>query len=421
MSLSLTRLTWIALAAAVTLALALALLATSAPAAAQPGGDPTGEVTGGSEPVPTTHAPTPNDPVVCSLGSDRSNRPFATYDQYGPLRAALLDTANFGPGGIVPETVTIRAGVSTIDGVAVAGCDVFWASGMFSIDPAEVSTLVSAVLNGMVLIIDADFASPFVAPQNAILNALDGSSSSEGSACPNASAGGAISSADNPATNGPFGDVRNGTFATSFSSLVSPAAGDHAVVTCGASTVRMVIPPGKLGSGSGLVMAGGDPSALDIFLPGGSLSNPNNETLYLNAFASSVATNAPPDCSGATATPNSLWPPSGKFRTVTVAGVTDPDGDPVAITIIGVTQDEPVSGLADGNTSPDAASGATSTQVRLRAERRGSGDGRIYTIAVRATDGKSGTCTGTALVGVAHQASGPAVNSAPPSYDSFGI
>jgi hypothetical protein len=107
---------------------------------------------------------------------------------------------------------------------------------------------------------------------------------------------------------------------------------------------------------------------------------------------------------------------------VTVGGVTDPDGDPVAITIIGVTQDEPVSGLADGNTSPDAASGATSTQVRLRAERRGSGDGRVYTIAIRATDGKGGTCTGNATVGVAQsRASGPAINSAPPSYDSFGI
>ena len=419
MSLSLTRLTWMTVATAVT----LALVAGSAHAAAHPGGDRTGEVTGGSEPVPTTHAPTPNDPVVCSLGSDRSNRSFATDEQYEPLRAALLDAANFGPGGIVPETVTIRGGVSTIDAAAVAGCDVFWASGMFSIDPAEVSTLVSAVLNGMVLIIDADFASPFVAPQNAILNALDGSSSSEGSACPNASGGGTISSADNPATNGPFGDVRNGTFATSFSSLVSPAAGDHAVVTCGASTVRTVIPPGKLGTGSGLVMAGGDPSALDIFLlAGSSLANPNNETLYLNAFASSVATNTPPDCSGATATPNSLWPPSGKFRPVTVGGVTDPDGDPVEMTIVGVTQDEPVSGRADGNTSPDAASGATSTQIRLRAERRGSGDGRVYTIAIEATDGKGGTCSGTAPVGVMqNQASGAAVNSAPPSYDSFGI
>ena len=52
-------------------------------------------------------------------------------------------------------------------------------------------------------------------------------------------------------------------------------------------------------------MAGGDPSALDLFLTGG-LSNPSNRILYLNAIASSVATttNAPPTVTIDSASPS---------------------------------------------------------------------------------------------------------------------
>jgi len=112
--------------------------------------------------------------------------------------------------------------------------------------------------------------------------------------------------------------------------------------------------------------------------------------------------NRPPDCSKATADPNLLWPPNHKFRTVTVGGVTDPDGDPITITITGVTQDEPLNGLGDGNTAPDAQLGPSSDSVLLRAERSGKGDGRVYRIAFTASDGKGGTCSGVVTVGVPH-------------------
>jgi hypothetical protein len=115
----------------------------------------------------------------------------------------------------------------------------------------------------------------------------------------------------------------------------------------------------------------------------------------------SVDVNAPPSCSDVTAGP-SLWPPNHKYRLRTLTGATDPDGDPVTITILGVTQDEPLNGLADGNTSPDAKPGGTSDQVFLRAERSGLGDGRVYRIAFLADDGQGGTCTGVAVVGVPH-------------------
>ena len=81
-----------------------------------------------------------------------------------------------------------------------------------------------------------------------------------------------------------------------------------------------------------------------------------------------------------------------------VMGVTDPDGDSVTITVTGVTQDEPVNAKDDGNTSPDAVIQAGAALVR--AERSGTGNGRVYEISFKADDGKGGSCTGKVKVGV---------------------
>jgi hypothetical protein len=130
-------------------------------------------------------------------------------------------------------------------------------------------------------------------------------------------------------------------------------------------------------------------------------------------------TNSPPDCSGVAPSRGSLWPPNHKLRTIIVSGATDPDGDPVVITITGVTQDEPVDGTADGNTSPDAVAGASGDQVSLRAERSGRGDGRVYRIAYVATDPSGASCSGTVTVAVPHDRRGaPAVDSGG-AYDSM--
>jgi hypothetical protein len=112
-----------------------------------------------------------------------------------------------------------------------------------------------------------------------------------------------------------------------------------------------------------------------------------------------------------TATPSSLR--HGGFRTVTLGGATDPDGDAVTITITGVTQDEPV------GRRPDARPGAGSHQVELRAQRRPRGDGRVYRIAFTASD-DADECSGVVTVEVRRHKKQPAVDSAPPSYDSFG-
>ena len=113
-------------------------------------------------------------------------------------------------------------------------------------------------------------------------------------------------------------------------------------------------------------------------------------------------TNSPPGCGSVAPSKASLWPPNHKLRTITLSGATDPDGDPVAITITGVTQDEPVNGKADGNTSPDVVAGPNAGQVKLRAERSGRGDGRLYSIAYVAKDPSGASCSGIVTVTVPH-------------------
>ena len=125
-----------------------------------------------------------------------------------------------------------------------------------------------------------------------------------------------------------------------------------------------------------------------------------------------IPPNRPPDCSDVRATPSSLGAPNHRFLTVTISGATDPDGDPVDLEITGVTQDEPVG-------APDAVAGPAPNRVRLRAERDPHRDGRVYRIAFEADDGHGGACTGFATAGVRKGSQAP-VDSAPPSYDSFG-
>jgi hypothetical protein len=109
--------------------------------------------------------------------------------------------------------------------------------------------------------------------------------------------------------------------------------------------------------------------------------------------------NRPPDCSRAQPSLRMLWSPDHKFVNINVLGVTDPDGDPVTIRINRIFQDEPVKGNGDGNTSPDGA-GINTPSAKVRAEREGSGNGRVYHIGFTASDGNGKICCGEVRVGV---------------------
>lgn len=106
--------------------------------------------------------------------------------------------------------------------------------------------------------------------------------------------------------------------------------------------------------------------------------------------------NQPPDCSDAAGSVSTLWPPNGRYAAVNVLGVTDPDGDPVSITVTSIRQDEPT-----GANAPDGTGIGTAT-ARVRSERLGSGDGRVYHIGFTADDGDGAACTGIVRVAVPH-------------------
>jgi hypothetical protein len=138
---------------------------------------------------------------------------------------------------------------------------------------------------------------------------------------------------------------------------------------------------------------------------------------YVSPSWQPIPRNQPPDCSSVAASRPVLATPNRRFVAITLDGATDPEGDPVTITVDGVTQDEPVESRGDA-TTPDAIDDGEG-QVRIRAERDPRGDGRVYRIAFTAADGQGGSCSGTVIVSVPRKRHKSAIDSAPPSYDSF--
>jgi hypothetical protein len=74
------------------------------------------------------------------------------------------------------------------------------------------------------------------------------------------------------------------------------------------------------------------------------------------------------------------------------------DAEPT-VTLVSVTSNEPDNGEGDGNTTDDIVI-VSDTCFRLRAERAGGGDGRVYTITHQVTDdcGNSTTVQATVTV-----------------------
>jgi cysteine-rich repeat protein len=129
--------------------------------------------------------------------------------------------------------------------------------------------------------------------------------------------------------------------------------------------------------------------------------------------------NDAPDCSAAAPRPCALWPPNHALRPVEIEGIVDPDGDRLAITVRGIRQDEPIEGLGDGHFCPDGA-GVGTASPRLRVERAGSGNGRVYHVAFTASDGRGGLCSSTIQVCVPHDRRRPACIDEGPLVDSTG-
>ena len=142
----------------------------------------------------------------------------------------------------------------------------------------------------------------------------------------------------------------------------------------------------------------------------GYLDCPDTYHVLASGPTTTMVANRSPVCTYVAAVPERLWPPNHQLNPVVVAGVTDPDNDAVSVQVTAVTQDEPISGMGSGDTAPDAVISATGT-VQVRAERGGSGDGRVYRILFSAVDGRGGSCTGIVIASVPPSNNGTAIDS----------
>jgi hypothetical protein len=113
-----------------------------------------------------------------------------------------------------------------------------------------------------------------------------------------------------------------------------------------------------------------------------------------------------PVISGVAATPDTLGPPNHNMIDVTVAYQTvdlGADGHTIVTTApscgLAATSNEPVNGTSDGNTSTDWLI-VDAHHVQLRAERAGTGTGRVYTIAIRCVDAAGNPSSAAATVRV---------------------
>jgi hypothetical protein len=116
-----------------------------------------------------------------------------------------------------------------------------------------------------------------------------------------------------------------------------------------------------------------------------------------------------------------LWPPDHKYTTVNVTDLVasasdlcDPSVNINSVVIASVSSDEPENSVGDGNTLNDIVIAPGCKSVQLRAERIGSGNGRVYTITFKVTDGSGNSTTATAKVTVPKSQNGsPAIDDGP--------
>ncbi len=116
----------------------------------------------------------------------------------------------------------------------------------------------------------------------------------------------------------------------------------------------------------------------------------------------------PPVISNAAADQPVLWAPNHDMVNVTLNyGVTDNCDAAAAIACsVSVSSNEPANAPGSGNTSPDW-NVIDAHHVQLRAERSGSGTGRVYTNTITCTDTSGNSASQNVLVTVPHDQGNP--------------
>lgn len=111
-----------------------------------------------------------------------------------------------------------------------------------------------------------------------------------------------------------------------------------------------------------------------------------------------VRDTTPPVIVSAAAQPATLWPPNHKLVPVTVRAEVTDTCSATTWKILRVSSNEAVNGHGDGNTGPDWVITGDHT-LNLRAERAGTGNGRVYSIVIQAKDA-AGNVSATKVVTV---------------------
>jgi hypothetical protein len=120
-------------------------------------------------------------------------------------------------------------------------------------------------------------------------------------------------------------------------------------------------------------------------------------THSLSPFVIATRDVTPPAIASVTPSQSTLSPPNHKMASLSLAIAATDNLAMSSCAITAVTSNEPVTGTGDGDTAPDwSITGPTTLQ--LRAERSGSGHGRIYTVTVRCSDAAGNASTGTTSV-----------------------
>ena len=157
-------------------------------------------------------------------------------------------------------------------------------------------------------------------------------------------------------------------------------------------------------------MVTSDPPSGTIFKPGATLvtvtaADSSGNTAECT-FTVNVEAAEPPVINSAAASPSMLWPPNHKWVDVRIVLDVESECDESPdCEIIDVTSNEPANGLGDGDTSPDWMITGDNV-LKLRAERSGTGSGRVYTVMVRCTDDFGNAVDTTVEVTVPHDRGG---------------
>jgi hypothetical protein len=165
------------------------------------------------------------------------------------------------------------------------------------------------------------------------------------------------------------------------------------------------------------VFAKGTPAPTVISTPASGSTFPIGTTTVTNSasngfgvtvtcsFTVTVVDTQKPSISALSVNPASLWPPNHTMRDVAVSYAAS-DNCPGTTSALSVTSSEPVNGTGDGDSSPDWEI-VDATHVRLRAERSGTGPGRVYTVTVTSTDASGNVTVASTSVVVSHNISDP--------------